>query len=181
MAEKLETPKSNLTPETFLEHYRAVSRARTVLTEAQAQVRNAMKRAKAAGIATAQLSAAIALTKIDKDRRDADFADLARYMAWLQMPIGTQGALFAGEMPKQKAADEHNEFEAEQRGYEDGKAGAAGDNAPYALGSPLHQAWYNGWSRGQAFLAQQMAVDGEKPARGRKKARGNPEDRPVSH
>lgn len=169
-----EATKSNLTPETFLEHYRAVSRARMELTEAQAKVRNAMKRAKGAGIATAQLSAAISLTKIDKEKRDIEFRDLARYMAWLQMPIGTQPELFAGaEMPTQKAAAEHTEFEAEQRGYQDGKAGGAGDNAPYPLGSPLHQKWYEGWSRGQAFIANEMG--GEVPKRGRKAKAGNPE------
>lgn len=173
MAERTEAAaKGNLTPETYLEHYRAIRDAKKKQEQATAEMRLARKRAKAGGVNLSDMDAAIRLRDLDADERDTHLRNLGRYAAWMGAPLGAQATLFGEvEMPTEKAAAEHAAYEARERGYTDGTHGAPADNNPYPAGSPHAAEWARGWADGDAFM--KGTADGETPVQGRKR-RGNP-------
>lgn len=173
---------SRLTPEVFLEHVHAVRGTARKLSEAQADHRNAMKRAKAAGVNNKAMVAAIAMLKEDQPVVEAHHRDLTRYLTWLGSPLGTQGSLFGASddapRPTEKAQAEHAAWAAREAGYEAGASGTARDQVPYEIGSPLHAEWDAGWSEGQARIIADLGT-GQIRKRGRK-GKGNPEERAAA-
>jgi len=178
MAERVETtPKSNLPPESYLEHYRAIRDAKKLQEQATAQMRLARKRAKAGGVNLGDMDAAIRLRDLDADERDTHLRNLARYAAWMGAPLGEQGSLFGEvEKPTEKAAAEHAAYEARQRGYTDGTQGTPADGNPFPAGTPHAAEWARGYADGKAFLDGTADPGEAKPVRGARRARGNPED-----
>src|SRR5215469_4730275 len=83
-------PKGNVTPETFMEHYEAVSATKAAVDDANSAHRHALKAAKRDGLDQAMLLRAMSYARMDADKRDSQFRDLGRYLTWLQVPIGTQ-------------------------------------------------------------------------------------------
>lgn len=173
---------SRLTPEIFLDHVHACRATARKLAEAQADHRNAMKRAKAAGVNNKAMTEAIAMTKEDQVVVEAHHRDLVRYLAWLGSPLGTQGALFGvsddAARPTEKAQTEHTAWAAKEAGYEAGASGTARDQCPYEPGSPLHAQWDEGWREGETRIIRDLGT-GQTRKRGRK-GKGNPEDRPAA-
>lgn len=170
---------SNLPPHIFLEHYRECVRLKRDVEQAQGRYRSAVKRAKASGVDQAALIQAMSLVKQDTSAVELHFRNVGRYLAWLESPIGTQGALFGvsdDQRPTEQAAGEHREWAASEAGYEAGKAGSDIAENPFPAGSPHASKWIEGWHSGQAYLAEQLGPDGKK-AKGRKRKSGNPEDR----
>lgn len=183
VAPRVEPPPSagsNVTPETVLQHWREISRTAREAREAQSKARHARKRAKDAGINMSAFAMLETLAKLDTEDATLRLRDTLRMAAWLELPLGQQANLFGfddAQRPSEKASAEQREWAAEETGYEAGRAGRAGDDTPYPAGSPLHQRWYTGWTRGQAAIAEGM---GPKPKRGRKGKTGNPEMGPEA-
>ncbi|WP_043836322.1 ribosome modulation factor [Muricoccus aerilatus] len=178
MAERVEAASpSNLKPETYLEHYRAIRDAKKKQEQATAEMRLARKRAKASGVNLGDMDAAIRLRDLDADERDTHLKNLARYTTWMGAPLGAQATLFGDiEKPTEKAAAEHAAYEARERGYTDGTQGAREDGNPYPVGTPHAAEWHRGWTDGKAFLDGTAAPTEAKPVRGARRSRGNPED-----
>jgi hypothetical protein len=178
MAKKMDqTPKSNLTPETYLEHRAAVGATYTALQTAQSEHQTAMKRAKNAGIDTKALAQVMKLGRQDPEEVAMHFRNLARFAAWEGLPIGAQGSLFGttdDQHPTEKAQAEYSLHRAEDDGHHEGAAGALRESNPHPTASEAWQRWDKGWLAGQATIAAEMAP---KKAKGRRKASGNPEDR----
>lgn len=179
MAEKL---APNVTPETFLEFYRQAGIAKRDLERAQGEYRAVLKRAKKAGIDTKALIAVRAIaTSDDPAAEEAHLNTLLRYARYLDLPLGTQLGLFDDAAPSAAARTEQAEWDAEDYGYRAGRGGQNRDDNPHAAGTAAHVRWDEGWHKGQASIAQDMA-DGKPPrAKARRGRAGNPEDRPVAH
>lgn len=115
--------------------------------EVVAQIRTARKRLIAHGFASKVIDFALRLRK-DKDgaaieQRRAEI-EVARF---LNHPIGTQPELPLDMTDRTPGVDKAK--------AEGEIAGAEGETcaAPYADGSPMGQAWLEGWHNGQAILA----------------------------
>lgn len=149
---------SNLTQETFVEYFREYSAARTKIEEATAAARAILKRAASVGINTKMLAKARENQRLDRDKVEADMQDLARYHAWLGLPVGTQAEMFgdAGDAPKKEVIDEQRIWEAGEAGLAAGKAGKNRTDNPHAPGSELYQAWDRAYIAGQETIIEQM-------------------------
>ncbi|HVB15559.1 MAG TPA: hypothetical protein VNF04_03415 [Stellaceae bacterium] len=82
--------------------------AKAVLDSARGKYQAVIKRAGNLGINAAALKRAIAEAARDRDKREIDDRDFRRYMAWLSMPLGSQGDFFteAGGDPEANGQDE---------------------------------------------------------------------------
>lgn len=163
MAERIDnTPKSNLSPNTFLELFRELGIAQREIDAATGRKRAILKRAKAAGIDLDALALMQRLAKLETDEAAMRLRNLARYSAWANMPIGTQADLFGAtddQRPTEKAQAEHNEWQADDAGYQAGKAGDSIDNNPHPAGTPFYDRWRQGWHKGQEVLAHKLAAN----------------------
>ena len=178
----------NLTPEEFLTHYRRVAEAKRELDRAEeearsvrGQYRSALKQAKRSGVNQAMLVEALRIrTVADEAEVSMDMRDLGRYLRYLNAPLGAQFALFddqAAEVPA-TAAEQQAAWDADDTGYRQAQAGVSADQNPWPQGSQLAQAWSVGHARGSKVLADfQAGKPAAAPAKGRRRASGNPEDR----
>jgi hypothetical protein len=175
VADPVETKGSNVGPAVVQEHYRLITKTFHAMQKAQGEHRAAFAAAKKAGINIDALKNFIALSKMDEDDRTALLKNTHAYSQWLGRPVGFQPALFGEvEAVPEKAAAEHNEWLAEEAGFEAGKRGDAGgaDQSPYPAASAYQVAWQRGWERG----ALEIAPGGVKSKGGARRDSGNPED-----
>jgi uncharacterized protein (UPF0335 family) len=163
MARKLkdDAAKSNLSPDTFLEYVRELGAARTEKESASGKYRSVLKRAKSAGINTAMMLRALEEKRQDDQPREMNDLDLARYRAWLGVPIGTQAALDFEE-PSDEARAKQTEHEAGEAGLAAGKAGHPREGNPHTTASPNWAAWDRAWVAGQETLIDKLSR-GEAP------------------
>jgi hypothetical protein len=143
-----------------------------IVDEAQGAMRAILKRAKDSGLNTGSIKRACKAKRHDEDDVISDLRDDLRYMSILRIGI-TPEALFegwTGEVSAQtREAD--NVWDAEDRGYQDGRHGKPREDCPYPEG-PLAHAYQRSWEAGQASIAKEMG-GGEQlaPTRGAGKRR----------
>ena len=184
MAKKAEAAeaKSNLTPEAYLEYARAVQQSYTALQTAQSEHQTNVKRAKNGGVDTKAMLAVMKLRRQDPEDVALFERNRARYAAWEGVKIGFQAEMFGAtddQHPTDKAAAEFAAHRAYDDGYFEGRSGALRGSNPHEPASEVYARWDTGWLAGQATIADEMGESAKK-AKGRKKASGNPEDRPAA-
>lgn len=151
---------SNLSRETFQEHWRKIKTLKRELDEANGRYRAARKGAENAGVDLKTLGLLEQLAKLDDGEADYRLNKVFLYAGWLSLPIGTQVSLFEAEPPKPEAEDAHRQWAASEAGVESGKHGANREDNPFPPGSPLHVQWDAGWLNGQKIIAHEMAPTG---------------------
>jgi predicted DNA-binding ribbon-helix-helix protein/ribosome modulation factor len=162
MAKPLVSKASNVSDSTLQKHIRAISSLKTTLDSAQGEYRSALKAAKAEGVKTAMLIAALAAKRRDADDVTSDLRDYVRYLALLNMPVH-QMDLFASagaefEEIEPAADDEHRQWQAHEDGVEAGARGNDQRTNPFEAGTFSHQAWMDGWMKGQESLLPKAGV-----------------------
>jgi hypothetical protein len=149
-------------PDLEAEHARAYRTQKRVCDEATGVLRSLLKAAKADGINTKSMIAAVNCTKLEPEVAIKDLRDQIHWMLMFNMPM-TQAELFATSdieiSSKTKALDD--EWDAGDRGYHAGRGGQSIDECPYPGGSPLHVAWRTNWSKGQAAIARELGENVE--------------------
>jgi ribosome modulation factor len=120
-------------------------------------LRNIVKRAKADGVNTKSMIAAVAATKQDPDQVSADTRDTIYYMSVLRIPVSEE-AVFSGWQASvtERTRAQDDEWDAQDKGYRAGQAGVPIEDCPYPPGTELHQQWSQFWNRGQAALARTL-------------------------
>lgn len=155
----------NVPPEVFLRHYREIRDLKGAHAETGMAVARAKKAAKGAGIDLDALKMLEKLADLDTDEAELQIAHLQAYAKWIELPIGTQIAMFGQpETPavNPEAADEHREWQAADDGATAGQAGHLRDTNPYPTGSAVHVAWDKSWVKGnKVWLAGQKKIAGE--------------------
>lgn len=148
--------------------FRAYRTQRRKVDEEMGVLRNIAKKAKADGVNTKAMIAAIALTKLDPEVVAADVRDTIRYAAIMHVPM-TQAVLFNGwdETVSERTAEIGDLWQAEQEGFTAGRAGAAVESSPYITGTEHHTHWLDHWHKGQASIARELG-DNVKQASGAK-------------
>ncbi len=152
----------SVAPEIFLVLYRAMKEAKRRKDEAAAGFAAAKARAKEAGVDMNALKIMEHLSGLDDAEADIRMRQTMRYCEWVGMPFAVQTDMFAqlgNNMIATKLAAEHQEWEAEQSGYNAGKAGDSVDNCPHNPGTALAERWRVGFRDGA-----EMASSLKKPA-----------------
>jgi hypothetical protein len=126
---------SNLTPETFQEHYRNIRKLKRVLDEANGEYRAARKAAESQGVDLKVLALLEQMAKLDEGEADARLTKLFKYAGWLDLPVGHQVSLFdrEGEFFKPEAEDVHRQWAANEAGIAAAKFGGAVRRMGYRL------------------------------------------------
>ncbi len=180
-----EAAKPNLSPDTFLEHYRYIRRAKVALDEASSDYRGTRKRAKAVGIDLVALAMMERLAAMDADAAMLRMKQLGYYGTLASLPCFTQTDLFGTHgvpAPTEKSLAEQAAFDAEEDGRFAGAGGEPRDNNIHVAGTDLHTHWDTGWREGKTLFdrrAEEAGTVVSKP-RGRPRKSGNPEDRPTA-
>lgn len=92
MAERVRdrAQQSNVTPETFLEHFNTLAATKGAIDDANSAHRAAVKAAKSVGLDTAAVLQTLKESKWDKEKRASRFKNLTTYRLWLEAKPGTQ-------------------------------------------------------------------------------------------
>jgi ribosome modulation factor len=177
-----ETGQSNVTDDVILLHSRAIANARTALDSANGVYRAAVKAAKADGIDTAELLAALKVKKGDPDMADLSLRNHIRYRKLLSVPVkwaaDGQGewdmeALDPETDVSDEAQREQDDFDAFGDGKKAGLESFSMTTCPHPAGSEDHQTWMLGWQEGQTQLLKGKAPAAEAaPARRGRKTKG---------
>jgi ribosome modulation factor len=140
---------TNVPNETWLEFLREATATKRAIEEASSKHRTVLKRAKAAGCNPKVLAIALAAKTQDPAVVVSEIRDTVRVLNLVNVTM-KQTDLFGGWEPTLNAgaAAVQALFDAEERGYAAGKAGAAADENPYELGTEAAQSWGRGWSHG---------------------------------
>lgn len=129
----------------FHHHRRMVVDAKAKLNEANANYRNARKRAKSENVDPKMIDFAIALEKDTDGEMEKQRIEQERVAAWMGVPFGAQSELLLREPADDKA------FRLGQ------VAGAAGETCSAPAGLPMGP-WVAGWHKGQADLASTLEL-----------------------
>jgi ribosome modulation factor len=169
-------PGSNtLSPDEKADLIREYRKQKRECESANGVLRNLLKRAKAAGMETKEMIAAVAATKIDPEEVVASLRTRIEYMGILRIDI-PRDSLFDGIDIDVTAKTVHADdlWTAEDKGYRAGRNGVPIDDNPYhqANQSELFAAWARDWAKGQASIAHEMgpqtkaaSADRSRPAR----------------
>jgi ribosome modulation factor len=151
----------NVSRETFLEHYDAITEKLRLKKEADSALATAYKSAERNGIDRKALKRAREMADLTAEERSIADRRLRLYSEWLGKPLG-----FQAEMPMETAApaanghdaagEKHASNEAYEWGVSAGKAGAADGSCPYPAGSEEMQSWKNGWIAGQKIAVESL-------------------------
>jgi ribosome modulation factor len=144
----------NVSNETWLEFVREATASKRQIEEATGRHRAIMKRAQSAGCNPKILALAIQSKRKDPVVVVSEIRDTVRVLNLVNVTM-TQQDLFGGWEPAVNAGAKAVQelFDAEERGYKDGKNGVAADENPYTLGTEASQAWGRGWSNGKDAAA----------------------------
>jgi ribosome modulation factor len=159
-------PNHEVTPsnDAALEWMRLYDTQKRKCAEENGVLRNIVKRAKADGMNVKAMSLTHTARKLDPMQVVAEMRDQIRYMTLRSIPM-TGDDLFAGWDTRltDKSREIDTLFEADEKGYAAGRAGAKIDDAPYQPGTDLHVEWVKSWKLGQAAIARELGPD-VKPA-----------------
>lgn len=149
---------SNVSPDTYFLHRRALQLAKRELDAAQGVYRAKLKAAKSAGLNQGALIRVLQALKGDTDEVVANEKTFARYMAFEGIQVGDQPDMLAPiEGPGEKTKADLGEWEAEDRGYAAGKAGGDISANPYQPGTPHYAQWDKGFRDGMLAIAPLQA------------------------
>lgn len=168
MADQLIEKGANLTPETFLEVYRAWRLGRREQSESGTAIARIGRQMKAVGINKMAFDIFEKLGQLDTDEAITVMKAVIRYGSWAGKGYAVQQDFFAGlavEKVKDKAKVEFSEFEVEDAGYKAGYDGQPIDNNPHEpsdADDPSYALWRTGWNKGQAARVHK-AFGGEAP------------------
>jgi len=124
----------------FLHHFNKIKALREKLATTNADLRNALKTAKAEGFLKGDFDTATALGKDKAGEIEAQRKREDRIARWLGIPLGTQGELFVAPSQREKAFAE---------GKNDGIQGKP-MKPPYSPGTEGWEGWTEGWHAGQS-------------------------------
>jgi len=136
-------------------------------------LRNLYKQAKAAGENVAQMRRAIAATKQDSTTVITDERDLLFYMRLRNIPV-TADAIFTFEV--EAGTEEDQLWDAQQAGYEAGRAGVPTEDCPHEPGTERYAEWHSGWREGQHALGRGLGPN----TRAADSSRRRPERAPTT-
>lgn len=178
VASLAEAKSHNVTPDTFLKHYRAMRDAKRAKEDAGIAYARVQKAAKADGIDLEAYKLFERLTKIDSDEAEIQLRHAMEMMQWAGKPLGTQLDMFRvdAQEPTSKTQREHAIWEAGDAGLVAGRDGQDREDNPHEPGSEEHVAWDKSWAKGnKTFLAQQETIADELGENaGVKRGRGRP-------
>jgi hypothetical protein len=166
VASLAEARSHNVPPEVFLRHYREIRDCKSAHADTGMAVARAKKAAKGAGIDLDALKLLERLADLDTDEAEMQLRHLRTYAVWINLPIGSQLALFGGQAAPvaadAKAAAEHQEWAAGDAGAAAGRKGDERDTNPHDAGSAERAAWSRAWAGGhKTWLAGQTKLAGE--------------------
>lgn len=151
----------NISPATFLKHYRAIRDAETAHKSAGSIVQTAKKAAKSDGVDLDALRMLQKLAKLDSDEAELRIKHMMAYAQWAEMPLGTQTDLFgkATSVPEDEA-EKQREFNASEEGRRASDGGQPRDSNPHTdAGSPEFVSWDKAWLKAnRKFMKQQQAT-----------------------
>ena len=151
-----------ISPEDFLSVYRDLKDKKRRKEEAAAAFTAAKQHAKSLGVDLNALKIVEHLASLDDADAELRMRETLRYAAWMGLEIGTQPDMF--EQPEvslaSQVAAQHNEWKAEQAGYDAGKSGDPSDNCPHPGTSPLNPRWHQGWRDGAALRTETKPPEG---------------------
>ena len=166
-------PKSNLTPESFLEQYTEWRKAKRAQGSASSDVMNIKKKMKGIGVDMRAFDLMEKLNDMDTDEAVEVMKTVVRYGTWAGMPFATQQDLFKGlaiEKPQQDAAEVYRA----ERAYDDGWVAGADKKSstanPHLQGTEEHANWVRGFMESKArqeSLKAKGSVQPDAPRRGR--------------
>ena len=166
MAARLDPQESNVSNEAIAAIAIEVDQAQREIDEATGRKRSILKRAKSQGIKNDILLSVIAMKKQDEIDVQAKLRDTLRYARVIVPHIKlTQADLFGGldERPlNAKTQGAVKDWEAEQKGYENGMAGGTMDDCVYAPGTEARVHYQRGYVRGQTVIADRMGDNAKK-------------------
>jgi hypothetical protein len=154
----------NLTKETFSEFVqkaipaqREIDDAAKELSAAKGVLNGIFKQAEKAGIDKKDFKWALAQARMDHDERESSHTRRMTYMAFMDMPFGTQvsfdfaGAAGAGTEPENQpeTMTELQQHRITDAGRSAGKSGMKADTNPWLPGTYAAQLWDQGWQEGQ--------------------------------
>ena len=177
MALRLDPATSNVSNEVIAGYAVEADRAQRDIDEATGRKRSVLKRAKAEGVKTRVLLAAIKMKRQDPDEVALEMRDSIRYVNIITPGVRlTQAELFTGEDATRplnvKVQAEVQAWQAEAGGYADGKQGGHLNDSPHQVGTEARVHYERGWLRGQAVIANEMAPNAKKADPSRTKRRG---------
>lgn len=142
----------------FLRLYRQQKR---VCNEANGVLRSLLKRAKAAGMDTSEITAAVSIkAQMETEEAAAKLKTRLRYLSLLNMPISADSLYDGfGTQVTSKTEEADQAWEANDAGYRAGRHGAPIEECQYPHESPLGIEWNAGWRRGQRAIAAEMGPD----------------------
>ena len=124
--------------------------------EANGLLRNIVKRAKADGMNSKSMIAAVKATKIDPVEVAKDLQDEIRYMQILRIPVTAEDLLSAWDAEvNSKTRREDDLWDADDKGY---RAGRNGDDiSTMSYEDPeMEKHWVAAWHKGQASIAREL-------------------------
>lgn len=154
----------NVRPEVFLNHWRTIRDLEAEHKRTGSAVQTAKKAAKGDGLDLDAMRLLSGLSKLDTDVAEMRIRKTFAYAAWLEMPIGSQTAMFPDAKPDPvpaEATEKHREWVAGDAGRKAGEAGHPRETNPYsaAPGSFEFAAWEKSWKRGHAgFTKNQKTI-----------------------
>jgi hypothetical protein len=141
--------------------YEVIFDALEALKKEGAKVRQELKtwgeRASADGIDPASVKIAVKLMRRPVEQVVAEHREVVKNLQVMDGPLGEQFSLF--ENPQQTRL-----VDAYLSGAHAGRSGESASNNGYAPGTEDHMKWAEGWTKGQAEIAERMAPkNGEAP------------------
>lgn len=151
MAKNTESKTNGMTPNDLLGVVQELVSAQREIDEATGRKRAILKRAKGMG---ANLKALAAIQQMRKDPDEAALyiKDLARYSAWMKLPIFTQADIFSEAGPDDEATHKYDLQRAFDEGYHFGADKGDIEGSPYPAGNEFHVKWIEGYRAGEATL-----------------------------
>lgn len=159
-------PNPDDTVKLFIE----AERLKGKVDEANGKLRGHLKLMEERGVNLKAVALLRKLRKLDSDEATLLMRDVARMGRWLQVPLFSQGEMFAADDAGDTSTEGKQavaEDEAEREGFEAGKGGRKATDSRFQPGSREHQAWSRGWLSGQAQIAAGMTDDPVKAAEAR--------------
>lgn len=123
-------------------------------------LRNVLKRAKADGINTKSMVAAVKAANLDHDEVKMGLRDEIFYLGVLHVEM-TQSDIFESYDPTTSSATQHDDdlWDSGTKGYRAGRTGVPAEDCPFDPGTERHVEWLSEWHKGKAAVARELGED----------------------
>lgn len=161
---------SGPTNEDKLAAIREMKRLGRAKDEAQGVYRSTLKRFKAEGHNTVAILETIKAERRDPDEVAAEMKETLHLMALRQVITWDEMFKAADDQNvTQRARDDDDMWDADEKGYRAGRNGADRAENPYDAGSERADEWDRSWAKGQASIAAEMGPQGEQASAAKKR------------